>query len=420
MQAMPKLVRWTVATLVIHTAVVAATSSALFFSLSGRAAFRVFGGNLRRGDVFDDVSRHYLPYAEKMVRGREVPYRDFVVEYPILALPAFAVPYLVAPDPGRFPVAFAVEMMLCDAVLIALIAATVAGREGPDRVVSRLAWTSLCVLGFGSLMVARYDLYPAALNFGGAMLWSAGRPFAGGAILGLGALVKIFPALVAGPAFVRSFPTRSAVLGALGVASTTVLGLALWASLAGRGLIDSFAYHAERGFEMGSVYSGVFGAIARLSGLELKFEYLHSSMEITTPWAAGLVRFAMPIQAAALLLVLWRARRSGPEEWPRYGAAVLLAFIVTGKVLSPQYLIWPMPFLAVMEGQIGRRARAIFLACCLTTALVFPWAQYGMTRLHPLALVLLNARNGLLVLLLIVLLGPARPIRNPHPASASS
>ena len=84
---------------------------------------------------------------------------------------------------------------------------------------------------------------------------------------------------------------------------------------------------------------------------------------------------AMPIQAAALLLVLWRARLSSAEDWPRFAAAILLAFIVTGKVLSPQYLIWILPFLAVMEGATGRRTRAIFLAGCLVTAFVFPWAQ---------------------------------------------
>ena len=114
MKATPKLVTWTAATLLIHAAIVAATSSPLFFRLSGRSAFKVFGGYVSREDVFDDVDHHYFPYAEKAVRDRAIPYRDFPVEYPILSLPAFVVPYLVTSDPGRYRIGFGVEMMLCD------------------------------------------------------------------------------------------------------------------------------------------------------------------------------------------------------------------------------------------------------------------------------------------------------------------
>ncbi len=354
--------------------------------------------------MFDDVDGHYFPYAEKAVRDRAVPYRDFPVEYPILSLPAFVLPYLVTSDPGRYRAGFGIEMMLCDGALLWLMAVEVSRREGTDRVASRLAWTCLSVLGLGALMIARYDLYPTLLTFGGALLWAGGRPLAGGVVLGLGALVKIFPAIVAGPAFVRAFPSRSALRGAVGAIAAAAIGLALWGVLVGRGMIASFTYHTERSFEMGTVYAGVFGVLAKITGSELRFEYLHSSMEIASPWAARWARLALPLQAATLLFVLWRARRAAAEEWPRFGAAALLAFIVTGKVLSPQYLIWILPFLAVMEGPSGRRARAVFLACCLVTAFVFPWAQYGMTKLHPLALGLLNVRNGLLVWLLGILL----------------
>jgi hypothetical protein len=89
----------------------------------------------------------------------------------------------------------------------------------------------------------------------------------------------------------------------------------------------------------------------------------------------------------------------------RYSAAAVLAFVLFGKVLSPQYLIWLFPFLAVLEGRAGRLARRIFLLCCLTTTLIYPGPGFPMILEHQgPAIVLLNLRNVLLLWLLAVLL----------------
>src|SRR5919201_3524934 len=62
----------------------------------------------------------YENYGDAMADGK-VPYRDFAVEYPPAALPAFAIPSLVA-APGDLPEyrrVFSVEMALCGGVLAA-------------------------------------------------------------------------------------------------------------------------------------------------------------------------------------------------------------------------------------------------------------------------------------------------------------
>ena len=75
----------------------------------------------------------------------------------------------------------------------------------------------------------------------------------------------------------------------------------------------------------------------------------------------------------------------------------MLAFALLGKVLSPQYLLWILPFVATLDGREGRWARPLLLAAGVLTTLVYFWAGVGLMNFHPLAIAILNARNLLLV-----------------------
>ncbi len=66
----------------------------------------------------------------------------------------------------------------------------------------------------------------------------------------------------------------------------------------------------------------------------------------------------------------------------RESAAAILAFILFSKVLSPQFLIWLVPFVSVLEGLTGKLARWLFLLCCLLTTLIFPWNFLGLLQLR--------------------------------------
>ena len=63
----------------------------------------------------------YYDYASRAMQG-EVPYRDYLVEYPVLSFPLFLIPRLIVADFWRYRIAFAVEMFLFDAAAICLIA----------------------------------------------------------------------------------------------------------------------------------------------------------------------------------------------------------------------------------------------------------------------------------------------------------
>jgi hypothetical protein len=174
-------------------------------------------------------------------------------------------------------------------------------------------------------------------------------------------------------------------------------------------VLDSLGYHARRGLEVESLYGGALFLWGTATGTVVPWVFDYKAYHVGPGWGAWLAPIAFPLQVATLLLVMVQFWRSGMTEGMRYSAAAVLAFIITGKVLSPQYLIWLFPFLAVLDGRTGRLARQIFLLACLTTAMLYPGPGFVMVLDHQVgAILLLNLRNGLLAWLLGVLSsGPA-------------
>jgi hypothetical protein len=97
----------------------------------------------------------------------------------------------------------------------------------------------------------------------------------------------------------------------------------------------------------------------------------------------------------------------------RYAAACVCAFIVFGKVLSPQYLIWLVPLVALLGGRRGVAAVALLVAALLATAAWFPDHYWAYVQGFDRAWIVL-LRNVLLVALVAVLSLPARARGRPR------
>jgi Glycosyltransferase family 87 len=405
----------------------------------------------------------YFENASRALRG-ELPYRDFLFEYPVLSFPLFLIPRLLTSDFASYRIAFVVEMLLFDAAAVTLVARQVREDEGIERVTGRLAWYTAWFAILGPLVVGRFELAPMLLAFAAARWWFGRRSVLGGVAAGLGTLMKVFPGVVAALALVWEVSKRrredggsrtedgvrrgspdpagrrrtedggsriednarrgspdpaggptegllrrlTQVRGTAAFLATLTVGLVFWFALGGRRVLDSLGYHADRGLEIGSLYAGGLLLWGTISGIEVPWVFNYRAHHVVPEWGARLAGLALPIQSAALLLVVGRFWRSSMSEGIRYAAAAVLAFIITGKVLSPQYLIWLFPFLAVLAGPTGRLARQIFLLGCLTTTLIYPGPGFpGILDHQAGAILLLNLRNVLLVWLLAILLfGP--------------
>lgn len=120
---------------------------------------------------------------------------------------------------------------------------------------------------------------------------------------------------------------------------------------------------------------------------------------------------SLPITGALLLVTSaimyrdFRAGRFGRDRFPQYAAALILAFIIGSKVLSPQYMLWLLPLVPLAAGGLmGVGVSAVFLVTCWSTTQIFPIHYGELMNLQPEATNLLVIRNLLLVVLWILML----------------
>ena len=108
----------------------------------------------------------YQRYGDAIADGG-VPYRDFTVEYPPGALPVFAVPSLIVSPGGSqsaYDRVFGLLMAMCGAAAVALVAVMlVRDGAGRARLAGGCALAALAPLALGSVVLTRFDLWPAAI-----------------------------------------------------------------------------------------------------------------------------------------------------------------------------------------------------------------------------------------------------------------
>jgi uncharacterized membrane protein len=137
----------------------------------------------------------YRSFAEPLLHGG-LPYRDIAFEYPPLAAPAIALPGVFGTGEEGFRWAFALWTLAGGAAVVLLCGglARVTGGNARRAMLAAALMPILC----GALVRTHFDLFPVALLLGGLLLLCRDRPRAGLALLGLGAMTKLFP-LVAVP-----------------------------------------------------------------------------------------------------------------------------------------------------------------------------------------------------------------------------
>jgi hypothetical protein len=234
--------------------------------------------------------------------------------------------------------------------------------------------------------------------------------------------MKIFPGFVAIPGLIwegsRAGGKRSR--GFLAFAAVSAVGAAVWLAIGGKGAIASLTYHGERGLEIGSLYSGILMALRPLTGWQYAVTWDHGSYNLTGPWARDLARLSGLVQVAAVGATLARFAATGFRSGMRFTLGVLVATIATAKLLSPQYFIWLLPFVVALDGRVGRYARPLYAAVCVLTLVIYPPLLHPLTRLDPLAILVLNLRNVLaLALWGLVTFAPERPDVAPKSAPPS-
>jgi uncharacterized membrane protein len=375
-------------------------------------------GFYQRNLIIDTVEYHR--YGVAMMHGH-LPYRDFGVEYPPGALPVFVAPAVGHDGFSLYNREFQILMALCG--VGALLAMTVALRflrASAEHTAAALAFAALAPLVLGSVILYRYDLWPAALVVAGLAAVLAGRERLGFASLGLGIAAKVFPVVLLPPALAYVWRTRgrTEALLCLGAAAAVVAVAVLpFLIVAPHGLWESVARQTTRPLQIESLASAVLLAAHQAGGLTITMESSHGSQNLvgSLPHALGIASTALLV---VVLLAIWVASVHGPatpDRLVRFAAASLVAFVALSKVLSPQFLIWLIPLVPLVRGRRGLAGSALLGVALLLTQLWFPIRYWDLAlgfEAFPSWLVL--ARDLVLVALLAVLLVPTA--REPGPA----
>ena len=358
------------------------------------------------GDVFY--------YWRKLRQMSEVGLDQTLIEYPTPVVWILQLPYGTT---GGFRtgylIGFVVFMLLLDAAFTYALYRS-AGRRH-DRSVD--FWLLFAFL-LGALAYLRFDMLPAVLA-GGALLAARRRPWITGALTGLGAAVKLWPALLI-PSFLAYKPDRRPAGLAFVVVGFGLAGVSLVAGGMTR-LFSPLTWQSDRGLQIEAVWSipVMVARVVRPDTWPVEMSR-YQAYEIFGPgvelWV-GVSNAATVVGLVALAVLFVRAFRAGG------GSPVAVAFlvlttisvmIVTNKTLSPQYMLWlagPGAALLLLrhhatpaERSAIRHTAYALLALALLTHLVYPvlypslLGQTGTVLLGVATVVTAGRNLGLLLL----------------------
>ena len=356
--------------------------------------------------VKDGDTGLYENYGTAVLDGK-VPYRDFFVVYPPGALPVFVAPALGGP--GDYELRFKLLAIVLGAATVALVVRLLDSLGAPPaRQVAAAALVGLAPLALGMPLIANYDLWPALLTTAALAATIAGRERLGFAALGAAATAKVYPAALVPLAFLyvrRRAGARAAWIGLGAFVATVAAIVAPFVVASPGGVRYSFSVAAERGLQLESLGSSLLLVADQLGLYDAHVEhYLDSQNVVGGPLPGRLAAAAALLQAGAVLVVLalFARRRPRAETLLLAAAAAVAGVVAFGKVLSPQFLIWLVPLVALL---VGRRALPVVLVFATTLVVTQLWWPTRILELLALGDVvwLVVARNVLLAALFVLL-----------------
>ncbi len=344
----------------------------------------------------------YQTYGGNIVHRHEVPYRDFQLEYPPAALPVFALPSLL--DRWNYDDVFDGEMALCLLVLVLAVGA-IAGWQAAGL-------AAVAPLALGSVVISRFDLWPAALAILAVWALLRHRLLVSGLLIGTAFAAKLWPAAlvpILGVWLVRELGVRAAARWVAVAVATAAAWFFPFVALSPGGVAHSFHAQLARPLQLESTGSAFLLAAHHWFGTNLQLAYGFGSQNVS---GSGVheVEIATSVLGLLALAAVWVLFAAGPPTVERLlahlGAAVaaLLAF---GKVFSPQFMMWLIPFAVIVPGLRGVVAKALLVAGLILTQTWFPSHYWDLANAFaPTQSGELLARDLCVVALFVVLAWP--------------
>jgi hypothetical protein len=361
----------------------------------------------------------YFAYAQRMAHGMR-PYINFALEYPPLAVSVFGM-FRHADDIAAYRDSFRIVMLVITvgAAAVTAAAAATAWFERLHSYVAAVAF-ALAVGITGTIIANRYDAV-VALDIAVCILFLVRRWYSAAAVvLGLGFALKITPAIILPLVFILDPRPRNILWRGVYFVVAAALPFCPYLVDGSRGLTHVFTYHLLRPLQIESVLALPFWTAFLRHELSLEIFNAFGSDNLRVldagggawTWhglltAPGMESISGPLTLvvlAAVYALAWRRRmalRGFPQLVSLAVLAILLAFMSCGKVLSPQFVIWLLPAIAL----VSPAWPFLGLGMCCVLALtheMFPGQYVNLVRLEEPVIMLLIARNLLIVVMFAV------------------
>jgi Glycosyltransferase family 87 len=377
-------------------------------------------GTWQDGQIVDTPT--YLRYADAFADGN-LPYRDVSVEYPPGAFAVILPPRLAGSSYKSYTDTFTGLMGACLAVAAAAGAAA-AGCLGRSRraQVAAGAFVAVGPALAGSVSLTRFDLWPVALVACALWALAARRDGTAGALLGLGLAAKLWPALALPALLAVALRRGSFGRAATGAALGAGIPFAFALGLSPGGLWHAISLQASRPLQIESLGAAALVALDRLgAGGPYSVVTSSGSQNLSGGWAGAAgalstLALVVAIPAAVVLGVraVLRARddRAAISELARFTLCAVAAGIALGHVLSPQFVLWLLPFPLLVGGRRGVVLAALTAVALLLTLEEFPGRYWDYAIGFDGGVVaLVLVRDLVLVSIAVAAAAPGRRVR---------
>ncbi len=364
------------------------------------------------------------------------PLHMLPLEYPPFTLVIFSLP-LIAPL-AYYQLYFAVLMALVSTLIYWLLL-----RYGPRG--SALAFVFYMLIGVLALVQVRFDLVPAALTLICLIAAERKRWSLAYCALAFGFLIKIYPILFLPSLFIAEqldqatidipnhpLSPRSFLPGLWHALrhmrhwrwKNTILFFGLIIGITGffaifnahGAILSQLSYFENRPLQVESI-GGLLLWLGTHFGFPVRIVFSFGSVNMLSP-LGGFVSGASAILFIAGYIYTIYLQLRGKIDIAQACIALLLIFIATGKVFSPQYLIWVIPLLAY-SGAFDWLWLVVWGGISLLTTIIYP---YFYTRVFnavkvpylPGFIQVVAARNILFVLLTLAYLFNWLHLRRRH------
>lgn len=357
--------------------------------------------------VISDIPTYQRAY--DLIAAGQVPYADFSLEYPPLAGGLF---WLAGALPGPYGVTFSVVMLgcLCATVLGVIALARALGLDERRQTVAGVL-VAVSPLLIGNLVETRFDLALSALLVW--TLWAAAteRWRLAWGLLACATLLKLVPLALIPVMIVwqrHCAGARRAWAGLAGSLAIVVAGLLPFVILSPSGTWDLARYHLDRPLQLESVGSAYLLGMHALAGIRVSVENSYGSQGLSGTGPSVIAGISTAILIVALIAITWtlwlllhRARAPGDARlFVAASAATVVALLVGGKVLSPQFMVWLLPVGLLVAGRFGPLAAGLTVGAMLLTFSYFPHQYWDLVALQTWPIVLLVLRDSVLIALL--------------------